>query len=163
MIARPRTLTLGRPAKVQNKLLLDDLFDYPSLCQTIIFFSASMFRHGLIITLLSKSLLVQLRGIPKYATLSLVKFLPMNQAILVHPPSSARFSLKPQPPEKVIRRAMMVPIPSSSRWVLFKRSWNGWATRVVRCKTCLTELSQIADRWIIQLLGLPCCYIATIC
>ena len=68
LVARPRTLTLGRPAKVQNKLLLDDLFDYPSLCQTIIFFSASMFRHGLIITLLSKSLLVQYRDKPKFKT-----------------------------------------------------------------------------------------------
>lgn len=68
LVARPRTLTLGRPAKVQNKLLLDDLFDYPSLCQTIIFFSASMFRHGLIITLLSKSLLVQYCDKPKFKT-----------------------------------------------------------------------------------------------
>lgn len=29
LVVRPRTFTKGRQLEVQNKLLLDDLFDYP--------------------------------------------------------------------------------------------------------------------------------------
>ncbi len=46
---RPRTFTKGRQLEVQNKLLLDDLFDYPLYELTIIFFSVSIFHHGQII------------------------------------------------------------------------------------------------------------------
>lgn len=68
LVARPRTFTKGRQLEVQNKLLLDDLFDYPLYELTIIFFSVSIFHHGLIITLLSKSLLVQYCDKPKFKT-----------------------------------------------------------------------------------------------
>ena len=68
LVARPRTFTKGRQLEVQNKLLLDDPFDYPLYELTIIFFSVSIFHHGLIITLLSKSLLVQYCDKPKFKT-----------------------------------------------------------------------------------------------
>lgn len=37
LVVRPRTFTKGRQLEVQNKLLLDDLFDYPLYELTIIF------------------------------------------------------------------------------------------------------------------------------
>ena len=46
LVARPRTFTKGRQLEVQNKLLLDDLSDYPLYELTIIFFSVSIFHHG---------------------------------------------------------------------------------------------------------------------